>query len=465
MCGVFGIWGHPESAKHVYLGLHGLQHRGQESAGIVTSKLVGPEARFRAHVGRGLVADVFTEEILDRLCGQHAIGHVRYSTTGGSDPRNAQPITVETRRGPLAVAHNGNLVNTAELREELEHDGAIFTTRGDTEMIVHLLARARAPRIQDRLRESLAQVRGAYTLVLLHRDGLIGLRDPSGFRPLVLGTLNDAYILASETSALDLIGAELVREVEPGEIVMIDGSGVHSERLVHDPNAKIRACIFELVYFARPNSRIFNRDVYETRYAFGRQLARESAVEADIVVPVPDSGVSAALGYSEEAGLPFRHGLLRSHYVGRTFIEPSQSIRHFGVKLKLSAVRSVLSGKRVVVVDDSLVRGTTSRKIVAMLRSAGAAEVHLRISCPPTKFPCYYGVDTPTTQELIASSQSIDGIRDYIGADSLAYLTEAGLHAAAGDGTGEDRRMCNACYTGDYSVEIPTSASRLPVVG
>jgi len=464
VCGVFGIWGQPESAKHAYLGLHGLQHRGQESAGIVTSSANGGEAAFQAHLGRGLVADVFTEEILERLAGDHAIGHVRYSTTGGTDPRNAQPITVETRRGPLALAHNGNLVNTAELRNELEHDGAIFTTRGDTEIIVHLLARARAPRVQDRLREALSQVRGAYTLVLMHKDGMIGLRDPSGFRPLVIGKLNDAHVLASESSALELLGAELVREVEPGEMVLIDDRGLHSERLLHEPNAETRSCIFELVYFARPNSRIFDRDVYETRHEFGRQLARESAVDADLVVPVPDSGVSAALGYAEEAGLPFRHGLLRSHYVGRTFIEPSQSIRHFGVKLKLSAVRSVLADKRVVVVDDSLVRGTTSRKIVDMIRAVGAKEVHLRISCPPTKFSCYYGIDTPTREELIASSQSIDEIRQYIGADSLAYLTEEGLHKAAGDQLGEDRRMCNACFTGEYSVEVPSSAGRLPVV-
>jgi amidophosphoribosyltransferase len=460
MCGVFGIWGHPEAAKLTYLGLHALQHRGQESAGIVATD--GEGARFAKHVSRGLVADVFTADVLAHLAGDRAIGHVRYSTTGGSAVLNAQPITVEGMKGAIALAHNGNLVNALSIRADLEREGAIFSTQGDTEVIVHLLARSRAPRLQDRLRSALATVQGAYTLLVMHRDGIVGLRDPQGFHPLVLGKLGDSYVLASETCALDLIEAELVREIEPGEMVTIDKRGVTSERLVHDPEGRSRACIFELVYFARPNSRIFNRDVYEARSEMGRLLARESAADADLVIPVPDSGLAAAIGYAEAAGLPFRHGLIRSHYVGRTFIEPEQAIRHFGVKLKLSAVRSVLRGKRVVVIDDSLVRGTTSRKIVKMLRAAGATEVHMRISSPPTRWPCFYGIDTPTRAELIASNHSVEEIAKYITADSLAYLSEAGLHASVGDSLGESRSFCNACFTGDYPVGVGSDA--LPVI-
>jgi amidophosphoribosyltransferase len=467
MCGVFGIAGHPESAKLTYLGLHGLQHRGQESAGIVVSSGAGGEdpVRFRSHLGAGLVADVFTPEAMRRLEGERAIGHVRYSTAGGNDVRNAQPIRVETRHGPLAVAHNGNLINAEELRVELEHEGAIFQARSDTEILVHLLTRARAPRIQDRLRDALAQVRGAYSLVVLHEGGMIGVRDPHGFRPLLLGRLGDAHILASETCALDLIGGELVREVEPGELLLIDRDGrVRSERLVHEPDAPPRACVFELVYFARPNSRLFELDVYSSRHALGRALALESPVDADLVIPVPDSGVPAALGFAEASGLPFRHGLLRSHYVGRTFIEPEQSIRHFGVKLKLSAVRSVLEGQRVVVVDDSIVRGTTSRKIVELVRAAGAREVHLRISSPPTTHPCYYGIDTPNRDELIASHHEVDAIARRVTADSLAYLSIEGLHQATGSTSGDARRLCDACFTGRYDAGIPHASPRLPVV-
>jgi amidophosphoribosyltransferase len=460
MCGVFAIWGHPEAAKLTYLGLHALQHRGQESAGIVATQ--GDGSRFEKHIGRGLVADVFTADVLTQLHGERAIGHVRYSTAGGSAVTNAQPITVESMRGAIAVAHNGNLVNATAIRGDLERDGAIFSTQGDTEVIVHLLARSRAPRLQDRLRSALATVQGAYTLLVMHGDSIIGLRDPQGFHPLVLGKLGDAYVLASETCALDLIEAELVREIEPGEMVTIDRRGVTSERLVHDPEGRSRACIFELVYFARPNSRIFNRDVYEARFAMGSMLAQESPADVDLVIPVPDSGVAAGLGYAEASRLPFRHGLLRSHYVGRTFIEPEQAIRHFGVKLKLSAVRSVLRGKRVVVIDDSLVRGTTSRKIVKMLRAAGATEVHMRISSPPTRWPCFYGIDTPTRAELIASNHSVEEIAKYITADSLAYLSEQGMHASVDDSLGATRSFCNACFTGDYPVGIGSDA--LPVV-
>lgn len=466
MCGVFGIAGHPEAAKLTYLGLHGLQHRGQESGGIVVASGVDDEARFRSHVGRGLVADIFAPEVMERLVGDSAIGHVRYSTSGGTDIKNAQPIGVETRHGPLAIAHNGNLVNTNELREELQNAGAIFSSQTDTELIVHLLTRARAPRIQDRIREAVSQIQGAYSLILMHKDGMIGLRDPHGIRPLVIGRLGGAYILASETCALDLIEGEFVREVEPGEMVLITPDGeLKSQRLVHDPDARKLSCIFELVYFARPNSRIFDTDVYGARQELGRQLAREAPIDADIVIPVPDSGVPAAIGFAEQSGISFRHGLLRSHYVGRTFIEPSQSIRHFGVKLKLSAVRSVLQGQRVVVVDDSLVRGTTSRKIVAMIRQAGAKEVHLRISSPPTTHPCYYGIDTPDKDELIASSHSVAEICEHVTADSLAYLSEAGLHTAVGDASASGRTMCNACFTGQYGAGIPTGrAPQLRVV-
>ncbi len=448
MCGVFGIAGNSEAAKLVYLGLHALQHRGQESAGIVVTH--GDGRQFHRHVGQGLVADVFTESILDRLEGDRAVGHVRYSTAGGNDISNAQPLMAETLKGPLVIGHNGNLTNALRLREELEHQGAIFRSRADTEVILHLFARSRAPRVADRLREALAQVEGAYSLLIMTKDSIVGVRDPSGFRPLVLGKIRDAYVLASESSVFDLLEGELLREVEPGEMIILENGGMRSERLVHAPEALERRCIFELIYFARPNSRVFDHDVYVTRHELGRQLAREAPVEADIVIPVPDSGVSAALGYAEEAGLPFRHGLLRSHYVGRTFIEPAQAIRHFGVRLKLAAVRSILADKRVVVVDDSIVRGTTSRKIVSMLRAAGAKEVHLRISSPPTRSPCYYGIDTPTKEELIAAQQDVEGIRKYVAADSLAYLSVEGLHAQVGDERGPRQKFCNACFTGEY---------------
>jgi amidophosphoribosyltransferase len=462
MCGVFGIVGHPEAAKLTYLGLHALQHRGQESAGIVVSDPSG--SKFTRHLAMGLVADVFSPESMDRLGGDRALGHVRYSTAGGSETRNGQPMIAETIHGPIAVAHNGNLVNAHELRHDLEREGAIFTSNSDTEIIVHLLARAKAPRFQDRVRAALAQVKGAYTLILLSRDHLIGLRDPNGFRPLVIGMLKDRFVLASETCALDLIEADFVREVAPGEMVVIDRQGLHSEQILHDPDASRRACIFELIYLARPDSRIFERDVYEARQAFGRQLAREAPAAADLVIPVPDSGVPAALGFADEAGLPFRQGLLRSHYVGRTFIEPTQAIRHFGVKLKLSAVRAVLRDKRVVVVDDSLVRGTTSRKIVKMIRGAGAKEVHLRISSPPTRYPCYYGINTPNRQELIAATHSFDEILKYTTADSLCYLSEEGMHAAAGDVARREQTFCDACFTGRYPVPLGTEHSRLPVL-
>lgn len=460
MCGVVGIWGHEEAAKLTYLGLHALQHRGQETAGIVAGDAGKP---FHRHLGRGLVADVFPADVLERLPGKNAIGHVRYSTAGGAGSFNAQPFRVKTSRGELALAHNGNLVNEQQVRTDLENRGSIFTTASDTEIFIHLLAHSRARRLQDRLREAAAQVEGAYSLVLLTADALVGVRDPSGFRPLWLGKIGDAHVLVSETSALSLLEGEPIREIDPGEIVIIDNDGVRSERLVHDPDAPRRSCIFELVYFARPDSVVFGQSVYDARFAMGQKLAEEAPAEADLVIPVPDSGVAAALGYADASGLPFRHGLIRSHYVGRTFIEPEQSIRHFGVKLKLSAVRSVLEGKRVIVIDDSLVRGTTSRKIVKMLRDAGAAEVHVRISSPPNRFPCYYGIDTPSREELIASHQSTESIRQHITADSLAYISEEGLHEAVGDDP-TNQAYCDACFTGHYSVGQEAISSRLPVV-
>jgi amidophosphoribosyltransferase len=473
-CGVFGIWalGQLEEASNfTYLGLHALQHRGQESAGIVSTD----GETLHVHRGMGLVADIFTAEVLARLPGGAAIGHVRYSTTGASHLKNAQPIAVQYAGGAVAVAHNGNLVNAEALRNELEAQGSIFQSSSDTEVIVHLLARARPPgaagtndHLLGAIRQALGKVVGAYSVLFLTPGGMVGARDPMGFRPLVLGRLRGQWVLASETTALDLIEAEYVREVEPGEVVVVDGTGLRSERLFPDQRAPARMgrCVFEQIYFARPDSVLFGKSVYATRHAFGKRLAEEHPVQADLVLPVPDSGVPAAIGYAERSGIPFAMGLVRSHYVGRTFIEPSQSIRHFGVKLKLNALKDVLRGKRVVVVDDSVVRGTTSRKIVKMIRAAGASEVHLRISSPPTAWPCYYGIDTPTRQELIASSHGIDEIAKYVTADSLGYLSLEGLYAAIG----EDRaRFCDACFSGEYLLEFTrraaSPAAPLRVVG
>ena len=443
-CGVVGVFGHPEAANLVYLGLCALQHRGQEAAGIVSSDgqvLV-------SHRGLGLVTDIFPEAIIRRLRGQAAIGHNRYSTTGGSQHlKNAQPLVVEYGRGGLALAHNGNLVNAEHLRAKLEARGSIFQSTVDTEVIIHLIAAARADTLEDRVVEALHEVRGAYSLVFLAPNKLIAVRDPYGFRPLVLGRVKGAWVVASETCALDLVDAEYEREIEPGEMVVMTEAGMTSYHPL--PKVPGAACIFEYIYFARPDSTIFGRSVYQARKELGRRLARESPVEADIVIPVPDSGVPAAIGYAEAAGVPFEMGLIRNHYVGRTFIEPRDAIRHFGVKVKLNAQRNVLEGKRVVVVDDSIVRGTTSRKIVKMIRDAGACEVHLRISSPPTTNPCYYGIDTPTRAELIASSHDVDEIRRYINADSLAYLSEDGMYAFLG---GTQPGFCDACFTGRYPV-------------
>ena len=448
MCGVFGIHGHDEAANIAYLGMHALQHRGQESAGLVAVE----DGRLRRHAAMGLVSDAFNRETLSRLPGVTAIGHVRYSTAGSSEVRNAQPFLFEFAGGQFSIAHNGNLVNAQELRTELEALGAIFQTSSDTEVIVHLMARAREPDVLGRLISALRRVRGAYSLICLTHDGkMIGVRDPNGFRPLAIGRLKDAFVLSSETCAFDLIEGEFIREVEPGEIVVIDKGGMTSHRL---PDVTAPSfCVFEHVYFARPDSFVNGKSVYRVREKLGRRLAQESPAPADVVIPVPDSGVPAAVGYANELGIPFEMGMIRSHYVGRTFIEPQDSIRHFGVRLKLSPVRSIVDGKRVVVVDDSLVLGTTSRKIVKMLRNAGAREVHLRISAPPTTHPCFYGIDTPTRSELVAASHTIEEIGRYVTCDSIAYLSHDGMMAAVGaepSGAG----YCSACMTGKYSVAL-----------
>jgi amidophosphoribosyltransferase len=445
-CGVFGVYDHPEAANLAYLGLYALQHRGQESAGIASAE----GGALHVERGMGWVADVFGPERLRRLPGRHAIGHVRYSTAGTSTLKNAQPISATFSRGPIALGHNGNLVNAESLRRELERQGAIFQSTSDSEVFLHLLARAEGQTLERALPAALARVRGAYSLVVLTPGRLIGVRDPHGFRPLVLGRLGETWLLASETCALDLLEAEFVRDVEPGEIVLIDGEGVRSLRPF--PPAKSLGCVFEYVYFARPDSTLWGRNVYQVRKALGHRLAEEHPVEADIVVPVPDSGVGAALGFAERSGLPFELGLIRNHYVGRTFIEPRQGIRHFGVRVKLNPMRESIDGRRVVVVDDSIVRGTTSRKIVKMVRAAGAREVHMRISSPPIQWPCYYGIDTPTRKELIGASHRVEEIRRYLGADSVGYLSLEGMFKAVG---GDGTRFCHACFSGAYEVGFP----------
>ena len=442
-CAVFGVFGHKEAANLTYLGLYSLQHRGQESSGIVSND----GAQFRTEKAMGLVADVFTKDRLKRLPGRSAIGHNRYSTAGSSDLKNAQPLVVNFAFGNLALAHNGNLINAQMLRSELEAYGAIFQSTTDSEVIVHLIAQARQSLLLERIFDALNQVRGAFSITLLTDTGLVAARDPWGFRPLCLGRVKSAWVVASETCAFDLIGAEFVRDIEPGEVVYIDEEGLQSFHPF--PKVKPAMCIFEHIYFARPDSKIYGSNVYAARKALGRQLAKESLVPADLVIAVPDSGVPAALGFAECAGIPFEQGLIRNHYVGRTFIEPEQRIRHFGVKVKLNAMPEVLAGKRVVVVDDSIVRGTTSRKIVKMLRHAGAKEVHMRISSPPVLSPCFYGIDTPTKKELIGATHTIEEIRKYITADSLAYLSLEGLLSAA-PGAGE--RYCNACFTENYPI-------------
>jgi amidophosphoribosyltransferase len=445
-CGVFGIFGHPEAANLTYLGLYALQHRGQESAGIATAD--GEKIRISRAMGH--VAEAFDERALETLPGHIALGHTRYSTTGESRLQNAQPILIDCAHGQIAIAHNGNLVNARELRDRLVRDGSIFQTSSDTEVVLHLYARSREHTVEDALVESISQVSGAFSLVLLTKDRLIAARDPHGFRPLALGRLGDAYIVCSETCALDLIGATYVRDVEPGELVVISEGGLRS--LKPFPPAPLAHCVFEHVYFARPDSYVFGRSVNEVRTEMGRILARESPVDADVVCPIPDSGVCGATGFSDASGLPMQMGLIRNHYVGRTFIQPQQAIRHFSVKIKLNPVRSVLEGKRVILIDDSIVRGTTSRKIVKMVRAAGAREVHMRIACPPTISPCFYGVDTPRKSELIAATHSTEEIREFIEADSLAYLSLEGLLKSVSPAGGS---YCTSCYTGYYPVAFP----------
>jgi len=451
-CGVFGVQGHSEAANITYLGLYALQHRGQESCGIASSN--GRE--HFAHRAMGLVADVFAEPTLRRLAGRAAIGHVRYSTSGESMLRNAQPFCATTDGGPVAIAHNGNLVNAQAIRAELEGRGTIFSSTADSEVIVHLLARSREDTLEERLIDALSRVKGAYSLVLLTKDALIAARDPHGFRPLSLARLDGAWVVASETCALDLIGAHHERDVEPGEVVVIRRGHLRTLR-PFPPAPERTSCIFEHIYFARPDSNLAHHNVYAFRKELGRVLARESAVEADMVVPVLDSGNAAALGYAEESGIPYEMAMIRNHYVRRTFIEPAQAIRHFGVKVKHNAVSEFVRGKRIVLVEDSIVRGTTLLKLVSMLRNAGAREVHVRVSSPPVVGPCHYGIDTPTRQELIAHQHSVDEIRQLIGAESLAYLSIEGLRQV---GEVLKHGICDACFSDHYPVPIQEEAAR-----
>src|SRR6202167_4909880 len=449
-CGVVAVHGHPDAARQVYLGLYALQHRGQESAGIASA-----DGQRLANIkGMGLVSEIFTDDVLAKLPGPMAIGHTRYSTTGDSALLNAQPIRVDSTKGLIAIAHNGNLVNLGNLRVSLERDRAYSQTTSDSEIIVQLIPHSKAGTLVDAIADSLGRVEGAFSIVMMTRDRIFAARDPRGFRPLSIGRIQnpegpDTIVFASETCAFDLLRAEYIRDVLPGELVMVTEDGLTSRQ--YASGVPQTSCIFEHVYFARPDSKIYGRWVQESRDQMGRQLARESGVPADVVVPVPDSGVTAALGYAEEAGLPFRMGLIRNHYVGRTFIEPEQRVRDFGVRLKLNPVRNLLEGKRVILIDDSIIRGTTSRKIVRMVRGAGAKEVHLRISCPPTISPCFYGVDTPSKKELIAANNSVEEIRHYIEADSLAYLTLDGLLASVRDE--QKTGYCTACYTGSYPTQ------------
>jgi amidophosphoribosyltransferase len=452
-CGVVAIHAHPEAEKLAYLGLHALQHRGQESAGMVTSD----GERLHVHRSMGLVADIFTEEVLTSLRGILAIGHTRYSTAGDSALLNAQPIMVQSNKGAIAIAHNGNLVNAQAIRNKLEAQGSIFQTNSDTEVLVHLIALSREQTLPDAIADALRRVEGAFSLVMISRDRIFAARDPRGFRPLAMGRIpaltsekKDTVVFASETCAFDLLGASYERDVKPGELIIVGPEGISSR--FYSPSPAQSSCIFEHVYFSRPDSFVFGRSVDKSRDLMGRQLAREAPADADIVVPVPDSGNTAALGFSTESGIPFRLGLIRNHYIGRTFIEPSQSVRDFGVKLKLNPVRSLLEGKRVALIDDSIVRGTTSKKIVRLIRNAGAKEVHMRISCPPTISPCFYGVDTPSKKHLIAANKTIEEIRAFIGADSLAYLSLEGLKKACGEG--ETATYCSACYTGQYPTTL-----------
>ncbi len=452
-CAVFGVFGNKDAANFTYLGLHALQHRGQESSGIISTD--GKE--FYGHKARGLVSEIFTKQVIENLKGDAAIGHNRYSTTGASSINNVQPFAAYFKDGYIAISHNGNLINSESIRHHLIEDGAIFHTTSDTENFLHLLAKNKSDNLQESLISVLGKVRGAYSLVLMTTDSLIGIRDPYGIRPLSLGKKGDCYILSSESCAFDLIEADFVRDVMPGEILFITHNGIESRQFAYETPAP---CIFEYVYFARPDSLLWGKSVYNVRKKMGAILAEESMVDSDIVIPVPDSGIPAALGFAERSDINFQMGLMRNHYVGRTFIEPSQSIRHFGVKLKLNPIRSIVDGKTVTVVDDSIVRGTTSKKIIKMLKEAGAKKVHMRISSPPFISPCFYGVDTPTRRELIASSHTVEEIRKYITADSLNFLSLDGMMKAV-----EKKEFCTACFTKNYPIKLesePAYGTPLP---
>lgn len=443
-CGIFAIVSHPEAARLAYLGIYALQHRGQESAGVVSSD----GSKLYLQQGMGHVAEVFNEARLEKLPGTHAIGHVRYATAGESALANAQPILIDCWRGPIALAHNGNLVNAGQLRRELERDGAIFHSTSDSEVILHLVSRSKRRSLLEAFVEALRIVQGAYSLLVQTPRYLLVARDPHGFRPLCIGRAEGSYVFASETCALDLIDAEYIRDVEPGEVLLVEEDSLESSFPL--PKEKPAFCVFEHVYFSRPDSMVFGRTVNTSRRLLGKFLAREHSVDADVIVPVPDSGVSAAIGYAEESGIPLEFGLVRNHYVGRTFIEPKQSIRNFGVKVKLNPVREILKDRRIILVDDSIVRGTTSKKIVHIIRSAGAKEIHVRITSPPIVGPCYYGIDTPTKHELIGATKSVEEIRKFIGADSLGYLSlDSMLRAVADEG-----RFCSACFTGRYPTDV-----------
>ena len=465
-CGVMAIYNHPDAARLTYWGLYSLQHRGQESGGIASAD--GTDVNDIK--GMGLVSEIFTDDVLAKLPGYMAIGHTRYSTTGDSALLNAQPISVESTRGLIAIAHNGNLVNLGNSKERLERDGAVFQTTSDSEIIIQLIAHSRQTTLVDSIADALTQVDGAFSIVMMTRNRIFAARDPHGFRPLSMGRIPgvdgapDTFVFASETCAFDLLHAKYERDVEPGELIMVSEDGVTSRYFDH--GTKQASCVFEHVYFARPDSRIFGRWVQQSREEMGRTLARESGVPADLIVPVPDSGVTAAIGYAAESGIPFNLGLIRNHYVGRTFIQPEQRVRDFGVRMKLNPVRSLLEGQRVILIDDSIIRGTTSRKIVRMVRAAGAREVHLRISCPPTISPCFYGVDTPSKKDLIAANKSIEEICAFIEADSLAYLSLDGLiHSCTVEKPGATpihNTFCTACYTGDYPTQWVDVTEILP---
>ena len=467
-CGVMAIYNHTDAARLTYWGLYALQHRGQESAGIATAD----GSSITDFKGMGLVSEIFTDPVLSRLPGHLAIGHTRYSTTGDSALLNAQPISVESTKGLIAIAHNGNLVNLGNSRTRLEQNGAVFQTTSDSEIIVQLIAHCSKNTLIDCIADALAEVDGAFSIVMMTRNRIFAARDPHGFRPLSMGRIEgrhgqpDTFVFASETCAFDLLHAKYERDVEPGELVMVSEDGVTSRYFNRDTQPA--SCIFEHVYFSRPDSRIFGRPVQKSRDEMGRQLARESSVPADLIVPVPDSGVTAAIGYAAESGIPFNFGLIRNHYVGRTFIQPEQRVRDFGVRMKLNPVRGLLEGKRIILVDDSIIRGTTSRKIVRMCRAAGATEVHMRISCPPTISPCFYGVDTPSTKDLIAANKSVDEIRDFIEADSLAYLSLDGLKHACTLGEPANgltpESFCTACYTGAYPTQWVDVREILPAI-